>query len=67
MNIPHQLISSFCEIDDFCKELDKYTQHKLLSNGSKGARGPACQLAISEIMTLLVMFHFIRFRDFKIF
>lgn len=67
MDIAHQLVSIFCDIDDFCKELDTYTQHKLLSGPTKSPRGPACQLAISEIMTVLVMFHFIRFRDFKTF
>jgi len=67
MDVAHQLVSIFCDIDDFCKELDSYTKHKLLSSPTKGPRGPACQLALSEIMTILVMFHFIRFRDFKTF
>lgn len=67
MDVAHQLVSIFCEIDDFCKELDVYTQHKLLSGPTKGRRGPCCQLALSEIMTILVMFHFVRFRDFKTF
>lgn len=67
MDVTHQLVSIFCEIDDFCKELDVYTQHKLLSGPTKGRRGPCCQLALSEIMTILVMFHFVRFRDFKTF
>ena len=31
----------------------------------KGKRGPACGLAISEIMTILVMFQSSRLRDFK--
>jgi len=67
MDVADQLIRIFCDIDEFCKELDSYTQHKLLSGPSKNPRGPACQLALSEIMTILVMFHFIRFRDFKTF
>ena len=67
MDITHQLVSIFCEIDDFCKELDTYTQHKLLSGPAQGRRGPATQLALSEIMTILILFHFICFRDFKTF
>lgn len=67
MDVADQLVSIFCEIDDFCKELDKYSQHKLLSGPTKSSRGPTCQLALSEIMTILVMFHFVRFRDFKTF
>lgn len=60
-----QLVTIFCEIDDFCNELDKHSQHYLLSGPTKGTRGPACGLSISEIMTILVMFQMSRFRDFK--
>lgn len=67
MDITHRLVSIFCDIDDFCKELDSYAQHKLLSGPMKNPRGPAGQLSLSEIMTILIMFHFIRFRDFKTF
>lgn len=63
----HQLVAIFCEVDDFCKELDKYTQHYLLSGPTKSERGPDCGLAISEIMTILVMFQMARFRNFKVF
>lgn len=61
----HQLIVIFCEMDDFCKELDQYNEHRLLSGPIKGCRGPDCSLAISEIMTILVMFQMSGFRNFK--
>lgn len=61
----HQLICIFVEIDEFCKELDNYSKHFLLTGPARGRRGPACGLAISEIMTILVMFQMSRFRDFK--
>lgn len=67
MDVAHQLVSIFCEIDDFCKELDNYTKHKLLSGSDNRQRGPECSLSISEIMTILVMFQMIRFRNFKTF
>ncbi len=67
MDMTHQLTTIFCEIDDFCKELDKYIHHRLLPGQIKGRRGPACSLTISEIMTILVMFQMVRFRDFKTF
>ena len=51
-----QLVSIFCQIDDFCKELDQYSEHYLLTGPTKGKRGPAAGLAVSEIMTILVMF-----------
>ncbi len=61
----HQLTAIFCEIDDFCNSLDEHTQHYLLKEPMKGHRGPSCGLAISEIMTILVMFQSSRIRDFK--
>lgn len=61
----HRLLVIFCEIDDFCKEFDTYTKHKLLAGKTQGKRGPACSLSLSEIMTILVMFQLSRFRDFK--
>ena len=67
MDMTHQLTTIFCEIDDFCKELDQYIQHSLLPGQNKSRRGPACSLAMSEIMTILVMFQMVRFRDFKTF
>ena len=67
MDVANQLTHSFCEIDDFCKEFDKNIQHKLLSFSNKKTAGPTPGLTTSEIMTILVMFHHIRFRDFKTF
>jgi hypothetical protein len=34
-----QLVTIFCEIDDFCKELDKHILPSLLSSSTKGSRG----------------------------
>ncbi len=65
MEIANQLISIFCEIDDFCKEFDTLTKNKLLTGPHPGKRGPKIGLVISEIMTILIMFHEVRFRDFK--
>jgi hypothetical protein len=31
MDVADQLVRIFCDIDEFCKELDGYTKHKLLS------------------------------------
>jgi hypothetical protein len=68
MNITHQLTTIFCQMDDFYNELDKHTAHFLLPAPEPiHQHGPACVLTVSEIMTILVMFHMIRFRDFKTF
>ena len=67
MDVTNQLTRIFCEMDDFCKNLAQHSAQKLLPDSYKKPRGPRCQLAESEIATILVMFHFIRFRDFKTF
>lgn len=61
----HQLTTIFCQIDDFCKQLDNYTKDMLLTDPMKSQRGPAASLSISEIMTILIIFQMARFRDFK--
>lgn len=63
----HRLTDIFCQIDDFCNTLDTYTQNYMLTGPMKGKRGPLCGLAISEIMTILLMFQSSRVRDFKSF
>lgn len=60
-----QLVSIFYHIDDLCKELDQYSEHYLLTRPTKGKRGPAGGLVVSEIMTILVIFQMPKFRDFK--
>jgi hypothetical protein len=62
-----QLVSIFCEIDDFCKELDKNMPQPLLTSPTKGRRGPACCLSVSEIMTIQILFQMVGYRNFKTF
>lgn len=63
----NQLITNFCELDDFYKEFNKHARNYLLEGPAKGKRGPACALSTSEMMTILILFQMIRFRDFKTF
>lgn len=65
----NQLTGIFCQVDDFCKELNQYSAGKLLPSpsGVAGKRGPACCLDDSEIMTILIFFQSSSFRNFKIF
>lgn len=58
------LLELFCDIDDFCQAFYPQWQQMLLDSGIKQRRR-AGQMAASEIMTLLVHFHQMRFRDFK--
>lgn len=62
-----QLIRIFCEIDDFCNELDKNISQPLLPKPTKGKRGPDCCLSVSEIMLIQILFQMIGYRNFKTF
>ena len=55
----------FCSIDDFYK---RYKSHLFKNQiGYKSARGPASKLSMSEVMTIIVLFHQSNFRNFKYF
>ena len=54
----------FCLIDDFCKQFEEHQNLKLLPNSNRLRRRP-CSLSISEIMTIMVLFHLSHYRTFK--
>ncbi len=56
----------FCEVDDFCQRFIPAWQQRLLENGDKCRNKPG-KLSESEVITLLILFHQLRFRDFKTF
>ncbi len=56
----------YCLMDDFCKEFEPELNKKLLSSG-KRQRLRASSLSLAELMTLVVLFHQIRYRQFKSF
>lgn len=57
----------FCIIDDFCKEFLKETKkYKTLPcKDGKKHRNRSCEMSDSEIMTILLLFHFGTFKNFK--
>ena len=56
-------IAIFCDIDDFCKDYEKYCTHSLLMD--KNEVVPKTRMALSEIMTILIMYHLSGYRTFK--
>lgn len=54
----------FCSVDDFCKEFEPQWGSKLLEAGVI-CRKRKRSLSLSEVMTILIAFHQVRFRDFK--
>ena len=56
-------IAIFCDIDDFCKDYEKYCTHSLLMD--KNEVVPKTRMSLSEIMTILIMYHLSGYRTFK--
>ena len=64
----NQIISIFCEVDDFCKELNKHVENGLLENkNKKPSRGPKHILSESEVVTIMILFQLSKFRNCKAF
>jgi len=61
MPIEHQLVDIFCEIDDFCKGLNRYRQSRQLEGPNKSQRDPASCLSI-----FLPVFHLAREKHHKV-
>ncbi len=60
------LMESFCVIDDFCLEFEPAFEAELLASGERKRRRTG-SLSLSELMTLTVLFHQVRYRHFKLF
>ena len=58
------LIAILCDIDDFCKAFEPVYARGLLRTGQR-RRTRQTTLALSEILTLLVYFHWSHYRTFK--
>jgi Transposase DDE domain len=59
-----RLTEVFYEVDDFCKAFEAQWQTYLLGSGA-APRGPKPGLAVSEIITLLLVLHSSRFKYLK--
>lgn len=60
------LTELFCLIDDFCRSFEPAHNKRLPADGAKKRRRKS-ELSLSELMTLAVLFHQLRFRQFKLF
>nr|WP_281054668.1 transposase [Thiothrix nivea] len=58
------LLELFCDIDDFCQQFVPEWNRRQLASGER-QRQRTQQLALSEIMTILVYFHRSSYRCFK--
>jgi len=60
------VLELFCPVDDFCQQFEPLWHKHCLVSGSK-QRNRARELALSEIMTILILFHHSHYRTFKAF
>ena len=60
------LIELFCDVDDFCQVFLPIWEQKQVRDGSR-KRLRKAQLSISEIMTIIILFHQSNYRTFKAF
>jgi transposase len=60
------LTQLFCLMDDFCREFEAELEKHLMENGVC-KRHRQTGLCLSEMMTLVVLFHQLRYRQFKAF
>lgn len=58
------LLDLFCHVDDFCQEYEPNWKRQQVESGQR-RRQRRGQLCLSEIMTIVIHFHQVRFRDFK--
>jgi hypothetical protein len=62
--IKMSLLELFCHVDDFCQAYVPNWQRQQLQSGQRRRQRDG-QLGLSEIMTIVIYFHQVRFRDFK--
>ena len=58
------LTELFCLMDDFCRQFEPAWRQRQLTSGTRKRRRRSA-LSLSELMTLVVLFHQLRFRQFK--
>ena len=56
-------IAIFCDTDDFCKAYEEYCRNRLLMD--KDEVVPRTRMSLSEIMTILIMYHLSGYKTFK--
>jgi transposase len=60
------LTELYCLLDDFCRIFEPVWKRHLLASGAKRRLWPST-LSLAELMTLAILFHQLRFRQFKLF
>lgn len=59
------IVSLYCEIDDFCQVFERVWKKRLISRGR--VRNRKTSLSIAEVMTILVLYHASGYKNLKVF
>ena len=60
----YDVVELFCDVDDFCMKLEPELNKRTIDDGSR-KRIRKSNLILSEIMTIIIMFHMSAYRTFK--
>ncbi len=55
----------FCLIDDFCQQFEPLLEQRMLDSSGKQRRNRTGSMSLSEMTTIVVLFHTMRGRQFK--
>jgi hypothetical protein len=58
-------IRIYCDVDDFCTALENYCKTRCLPENKKSRWFPAGRLSLSEVMTIILLFHLSGCRCFR--
>lgn len=61
----HNITAIFFCLDEFCKCFEEWEKHRLITTGRKRYRG--CRMSLSEMLTIMVLFHLSPCKNFKYF
>lgn len=59
------VLQIYCKIDDFCKSISVILDKNSLTSDNKKHRNRPCRMSLSEIMTIMILFHLSNYRNFK--
>jgi hypothetical protein len=59
------IIRIYSDVDEFCKVFQKYWREHLLTDNNQPKDFPRCSMSLSEVMTIVILFHLSGYRCFK--
>ena len=61
----YNITALFVCLDEFCKSFEEWEKYRLIDTGKKRRR--SCEMSLSEMLTIMVLFHLSLCKNFKYF